>query len=64
MRISTKEASRQLGIPITQVQWGVKTGRLPIGFAHTGTPTRYYPRGKTTYYIQQELVDAYLRGER
>lgn len=63
MRISTKEASRQLGIPIPELQWQMKTGQLPIGTVRVGEPTRYYPNGKTSYYIQQELVDAYLRGD-
>lgn len=63
MRISTKEASRQLGIPIPELQWQIETGQLPIGTVRVGEPTRYYPNGKRTFYIQQEKIDEYLKSK-
>lgn len=55
MRISVQEAAKQLGMPMQAVRVLMQMGKLPIGEV-----VRF--RGQNhTYYIQQELLDAYLK---
>lgn len=58
MRITVQEAANQLGMPVQSVRVLMQMGKLPIGAV-------VQFKGKNhTYYIQQELLDRYLQGER
>lgn len=52
--VTVKSASQQLGYPEQAVRVLMRRGKLPIGIAEKITGERY------TYYISQELIDAYL----
>lgn len=56
-RVTVEEASKQLGIPKNRVRTMVERGLLPIGQAVILTKKR------TTYYLFQELIDKYIKGE-
>ena len=56
-RVTVEEASKQLGIPKNGVRSMVERGLLPIGQAVVLTKKR------TTYYLFQELIDKYIKGE-
>ena len=56
-RVTVEEASKQLGIPKNGVRTMVERGLLSIGQAVVLTKKR------TTYYLFQELIDKYVRGE-
>lgn len=56
-RVTVEEASKQLGIPKNGVRTMVERGLLPIGQAVVLTKKR------TTYYLFQELIDKYIKGE-
>lgn len=53
--VTVKSASQQLGIPEPAVRVLMRRGKLPIGIAEKISGERY------TYYIMQELIDAYLK---
>ena len=55
--VTVEEASQQLGIPKNGIRIMVQRGLLPIGQAVVLTKKR------TTYYLFQELIDKYVRGE-
>ena len=55
--VTVEEASQQLGIPKNGIRTMVERGLLPIGQAVVLTKKR------TTYYLFQELIDKYVRGE-
>lgn len=52
--VTVKSASQQIGIPEPAVRVLMRRGKLPIGIAEKISGERY------TYYITQELIDAYL----
>lgn len=52
--VTVKSASQQLGYPEAAVRVLMRRGKLPIGIAEKMSGERY------TYYISQELIDAYL----
>lgn len=52
--VTVKSASQQLGMPEAAVRVLMRRGKLPIGIAEKISGERY------TYYIIQELIDAYL----
>lgn len=56
-RVTVEEASKQLGIPKNGVRTMVERGLLPIGQAVVLTKKR------TTYYLFQELIDKYIKGD-
>ena len=56
-RVTVEEASQQLGIPKNGIRTMVERGLFPIGQAVVLTKKR------TTYYLFQELIDKYVRGE-
>ena len=56
-RVTVEEASKQLGIPKNGIRTMVERGLLPIGQAVVLTKKR------TTYYLFQELIDKYVKGE-
>ncbi|MDD3253108.1 MAG: helix-turn-helix domain-containing protein [Lachnospiraceae bacterium] len=57
--VSVKEASQQLGYPEQAVRVLMRRGKLPIGIAERISGGERY-----TYYISQELIDAYLMRSR
>lgn len=56
-RISVNEVAKALGMCADSVRYMVKKGTLPIGRCMEG-------RGRTTYYLYQEFLEQYMRGER
>ena len=56
-RVTVEETSKQLGIPKNGIRTMVERGLLPIGRAVVLTKKR------TTYYLFQELIDKYIKGE-
>lgn len=56
-RISVNDAAKALGMCADSVRYMVKKGTLPIGRCMEG-------RGRTTYYLYQEFLEQYMRGER
>ena len=56
-RVTVEEASQQLGIPKNGIRTMVERGLLPIGQAVVLTKKR------TTYYLFQELIDKYIKGD-
>lgn len=53
--VTVKSASQQLGYPEQAVRVLMRRGKLPIGIAEQISGGRY------SYYISQELIDAYLK---
>jgi hypothetical protein len=56
-RITVAEAARVLDMCPDSVRYMVKKGTLPIGRCIEG-------RGRSTYYLYQEFLEQYLKGER
>ena len=59
MRVTTKEAATQLGIPEQSLRLWVQKG-CPFGEVMIDKKGRY---GRRTYYICKERLDRYLKGE-
>ncbi|MBQ6264494.1 MAG: hypothetical protein IJK60_03510 [Clostridia bacterium] len=70
MRLTIKQALNILnsanleggGYTADILKYGIKSGKMPIGFAVPGEPTDYYPNGKTTYVIESERLMKWIKG--
>ena len=70
MRLTVTEALNILnsanleggGYTADAVKYGIKSGKMPIGFAVPGEKTDYYPDGKTTYVIESYRLMKWIKG--